>query len=152
MDTEKKDIINIAFALKKIWRRNAIIWRIADYALSLTAFIPSIIVVYLESKGNADNLKIIIASSIAAAMTLIIFAVNPKQQIRCHRKAWIELDLALHLYEWNPNNADIMKLILFCIISGERTIDSIYDVDYSSDHSEVMKQIVTRNGEEKRDA
>lgn len=152
MDTDNKDIINTAFELKTIWRRNAIIWRIADYVLSLSAFIPSIVVVYLESKGSADNLNIIVASSIAAAMTLIIFAVNPKQQIRCHRKAWIELDIALHLYEWNPNNADIVKLILFCVISGEHTIDSIYDVDYSRNYFEVMRQIINGHEEEKHDA
>ena len=129
------EFIEIAYALKRIWRRNAILWKIADYALSLFAFIPSIVVVFMEQSGSVDSWRIIFASSVAATLTLVIFTLNPKMHIRCHRKAWIDLDLALHMYIRDKENPDTKQRIMSSIINGEQIINSIYDIDSAIDYT-----------------
>lgn len=113
-------------SLNTIWRRSSIIWMIIDYVINILAFFASILIIYIEaSYPQSNTLPVIVLSAIAATLTFVCFAINPKQHMRKYRKAYETLNAALLQQNYDGTEKDVLT----AIIKGEQLINNTYDVD-----------------------
>ncbi len=131
MEKNYKVDLNKAWKLSKLWKNLAIMWRVFDHLFAIISFIASVSAIYISASDKNDPNIIIILSSIAAALTLMGFALNPAKYMTNYRAAFDLLNAALitnidengNLIDGNNSWSEIAS----AIIKGEAIIDKVYD-------------------------
>ena len=123
------DNLDIAVKCKQIWFFSSIVWMMMDYVINITAFAASIAAICVEALITNNTVHVIAFSTLAATLTFVGFAVNPKHKMRVYRKACDGVNTALIRYYEDSNQEATRQGVIDAIIYGEKLINSTYDVD-----------------------
>lgn len=123
------DNLDIAVKCKQIWSFSSITWMIADYVINITAFAASIAAIAVEALIMDNTVWVIAFSTLAATLTFVGFAVNPKYKMRIYRKSCDNINASLIRYYEDSDNETTRQAVIDAIIYGEKLINSTYDVD-----------------------
>ena len=115
-----------AYSKMKSWFRLANVWRVIDYTLPTASFISSMIVVF-SGVVYSNRILILLFSVIAAVLTMMSFAIEPRKHMRNYRIAFSRIYSAIIQYEeTNGKNRAILENAL---LQAESMINSSYDSD-----------------------
>lgn len=111
-----------------IWMIANLIWTVIDYSTTIIAFLSPMMIIYLYSIDSILPDYIIFFSILASFMTIISFAVSPKEHIKAYRRAWKCLDTAIneYMYMSDTSQYDILNK---AVEKGESYIDSINNIE-----------------------
>ena len=128
-------IFQKAFRKCNLWLTVSTFWMISEYIFTILPFEATVIVVYLDALDEPSEHGIIAYSIISLAFIGFAFAINPKYQMRCYRRAYVKLDNALNVYIEAHEKGDQKEIkkaklnLITAIDDGEKSINGSYDVE-----------------------
>lgn len=85
--------------MRRIWYIDCVWWLYVNYAILMTGFLSSMMVLYINATSLGTTSETIIYSIIAASMTVFGYVVAPRKYARACKNAYMTLECAMLKYE-----------------------------------------------------
>ena len=112
--------MNFCIKKRNLYLRTSIIWQTVYYLVTLVSLLTSIIVIYLCTFKEAEELRIFIYSVISLFATVVDFVMKPKDVAVGHRKSFNLLDREIATQQ--NKNTTLTETVYKC----EEIIESVF--------------------------